>query len=235
MTINTTATNSKSIKSTAITIDGPIGSIEALLECTESTVANKQAQFISINCHPHSLHGGTLTNKVVHTLARTMAGLGIPSLRFNFRGVGKSQGEYDDGQGEQQDLAAVIDWMQQRYPNAKLIVSGFSFGAYVSCLAANKIDPDLLVSVAPPVKRFDFSNFKVPNCPWHVIMGDADELVDYHDVVDWFEHLQTEKGSSHKANLITMNQASHFFHGRLIELKQHLESVVTDFMQTDSI
>ena len=110
--------------------------------------AETNTQFIAVNCHPHSLHGGTMTNKVVHTVSRSIASLGIPSLRFNFRGVGGSAGEYDEGKGEQSDLVAVVEWMQTEYPDSKLLLSGFSFGSFVSAFAANNINPELSIVTA---------------------------------------------------------------------------------------
>jgi len=212
---------SMKITSQEINITGPVGNIQAVLDLPEEI----NARFISVNCHPHSLHGGTMTNKVVHTVSRSMAALGIPSLRFNFRGVAESEGEYDEGIGEQQDLAAAVDWMHQQYPQTKLILSGFSFGSFVSCLAANNLTPNLLLSVAPPVKRFDFDGFIQPECNWSVIIGDEDELVDYQEVTDWVA------GFERQPDLITMNGASHFFHGRLVELRQYIESRVLEHIK----
>ncbi len=209
------------INSKNIQIDGSQGYIQAVLDIAEEFI---NPHFISVNCHPHSLHGGTMTNKVVHTVSRSIAGLGIPSLRFNFRGVGESAGEYDEGIGEQEDLACVVDWMKEQYPNSKLILSGFSFGAFVSSFAASKICSDLLISIAPPVKRFDFDNFIRPNCEWTVIIGDEDELVEYQSVVDWVTSFESSP------RLITMTGASHFFHGRLVELRDNIENLVSSFV-----
>ena len=209
------------INSEKVTVAGPVGILEGILDIPDlprSTIDSPA--YISVNCHPHSLHGGSMTNKVIHTVSRCIAGLGIPSLRFNFRGVGKSEGSFDHGQGERQDLAAAIDWLEKRYPNAKLILSGFSFGAYVTALAANDLSPTLLLSVAPPVKRFDFDGFMRPRADWTVIMGDEDELVEFSAVQEWVTTFEPVP------QLVTMNGASHFFHGRLLELREHVESCV---------
>lgn len=210
------------ITSKNIQFYGSQGNIQAVLDIAEEFI---NPNFISVNCHPHSLHGGTMTNKVVHTVSRSIAGLGIPSLRFNFRGVGESAGEYDEGRGEQDDLACVIDWMKEQYPNSKLILSGFSFGSFVSSFAASKICPDLLVSIAPPVKRFDFDGFIRPDCNWTIIIGDEDELVEYQSVVDWVNSFESSP------RLITMPGASHFFHGRLVELRETIENLVSIFVR----
>ncbi|WP_196141128.1 alpha/beta hydrolase [Aliikangiella sp. G2MR2-5] len=213
------------LTSEKVTIAGPDGTIEALLDMPENL---SSAPYFSVNCHPHSLHGGSLSNKVVHTLSRTIAGLGFPSIRFNFRGVGNSEGKYDEGRGEQQDLEFVIKWMQQKFPDKKLILSGFSFGAYVSSFASPRLRPELLISVAPPVKRFDFNGFVRPDCDWRIIMGDDDELVDYSEVVEWVKLF--EKTPS----MITMKGASHFFHGRLVELRSHIEEIVSHHVNLSS-
>jgi len=204
------------ISTEPVRIEGPLGRLEAVLDRPQTD----RGAILAVNCHPHSLHGGSLSNKVTHTLSKAAASLGIPSLRFNFRGVGESEGVYDEGRGEQLDLLACVAWMQQTFPNRQLIVSGFSFGAYVSLLATSNITPDLMLSVAPPLKRFDFTEFVHPNCVWTVLMGDADELVDYAVVADWVNHLTPAP------ELVTFEGASHFFHGRLIELRDSVEQLI---------
>ncbi len=213
------------IISKEINIKGPVGNIQAIIDLP----AEINSQYISVNCHPHSLHGGTMTNKVVHTVSRSIAGLGIPSIRFNFRGVGESSGEYDEGKGEQDDLKAIVNWIKNEYPNAKLLLSGFSFGSFVSAFAANNLNPDLLISVAPPIKRVSFDGFERPNCDWKIIMGTEDELVDYDAVKEWVDGF--EQLAKQSPELITMDGASHFFHGRLIELREHVELIVSSFIE----
>ena len=106
------------------TIAGPVGSLEALLEIP----AGADGSRVAVICHPHPVHGGTMTNKVVHMLAKACNERGVPALRFNFRGVGASAGRYDEGEGETQDALAAIDWALQRWPGAALWAAGFSFG-----------------------------------------------------------------------------------------------------------
>ncbi|TQV89801.1 alpha/beta hydrolase [Aliikangiella coralliicola] len=227
------------INSQDVQISGPAGKIQAILDLPkgssltggasgDSSVSDCDASFISVNCHPHSLHGGTMTNKVVHTVSRSIAGLGIPSLRFNFRGVGASEGSYDEGRGEQLDLLAVVDWMKSRYPGKQLIVTGFSFGSFVSALAASQLQPSMLLSVAPPVQRFDFGDFVRPECDWTIIIGSKDELVEYSGVVEWVNSF------SDRPQMITMDDASHFFHGRLIELREKVENIVTQHINNQA-
>ena len=116
-------------------LGGPAGKLEALLEFREDSDLSGTV----VVCHPHPAHGGTMHNKVVHTLARAFVRLGFSSLRFNFRGTGKSEGEYDESRGELQDALAAIGWMRQRAPELPLWIGGFSFGAAIAIRAAIEI------------------------------------------------------------------------------------------------
>jgi len=206
------------IETEKVIIETENGYLEALLDKQSQNVQFND--YFAVCCHPHSLHGGTLTNKVVHTLSRAMASKGIPSIRFNFRGVGKSDGQFDDGIGEQEDLTSVVNWMQARYPNRQLILGGFSFGAFVSIMAAKSLNPHQLISIAPPVGRFDFSSMEVPSCQWSIIQGEEDELVKCEDVENW------SKGLGDHLSFIKVGGASHFFHGKLVELRTIVEAVI---------
>ncbi len=194
-------------------IEGAVGHLEATLDEPDSPERNA----IAVCCHPHPLHGGAMTNKVIHTVSRTLAGLGIPSLRFNFRGTGESQGEYDEGKGEQQDLIKAVEWMKEKYPERPLWLAGFSFGSWIAALQAKSLNAKQLISIAPPVNRFSFDEFQVPGCPWLVVQGDADDVVDPEAVFKWLDNL------SAKPDVIRMEGAGHFFHGRLVELRDRIE------------
>ncbi|ACV26081.1 alpha/beta hydrolase [Kangiella koreensis] len=194
-------------------IEGDAGPIEATLDQPESPERNA----IAVCCHPHPVHGGAMTNKVIYTVSRTLAGLGIPSLRFNFRGVGESAGDYDEGKGEQQDLIKAIEWMREKYPNRPLWLAGFSFGSWIAALQAKRQGANQLISIAPPVNRFSFDEFEIPDCPWLVVQGDADEVVDPDAVFKWLEDLSV------KPDVIRMEDAGHFFHSRLVELREQME------------
>ncbi|GAA4363075.1 alpha/beta hydrolase [Kangiella marina] len=197
-------------------IDGAIGAIEATLDTPNGDERNA----VAVCCHPHPVHGGAMTNKVIHTVSRTLASLGIPSIRFNFRGVGASEGSYDEGEGEQQDLLKVIEWAQKEYPGRPLWLAGFSFGSWIAALQAKSHNAAQLISIAPPVNRFSFDNFEIPDCPWLVVMGDADEVVDPEAVFNWIDELKPQP------ELIKMPEAGHFFHGRLVELREELEAAL---------
>ena len=154
---------SRPSKTEDLFIDGPAGKLETLVDYPVDTNAKKA---VAICCHPHPQHGGTMTNKVVYTLARAQLSLGLIAVRFNFRGKGKSEGEYGEGKGEMEDLRAVIQWVQQEYPEHRLWFSGFSFGSWISAMLAHEYDVDQLISIAPPVERGVFKNMEHPYCDW---------------------------------------------------------------------
>ena len=194
-----------------LSIDGPAGKLEAILEVPQS-----ESDRVAVVCHPHPLHGGTMQNKVTHTLARTFNQLGVPSVRFNFRGVGNSEGSYDQGRGETEDALAVLDYASHRFPGRKLWLAGFSFGAGVALEVSARRSLDLLVTVAPPVGRLDMSDVSQPSCRWIVVQGGNDELVDPDAVVNWVNSL--EPGPE----LMMFEEADHFFHGQLVVLRESL-------------
>jgi alpha/beta superfamily hydrolase len=190
---------------------GPAGAIETKLEFGDVTAAAPAA--FGVVCHPHPLFGGTMDNKVAHTLARAMLECGAPAFRFNFRGVGTSGGKFDNGTGEADDLVAVVAEGRRRFPAARLWLGGFSFGAFVALRAAARIVPDKLVAVAPPVARFDLGEVANPDCDWLLAQGDADDVVPAAEVLAWAAR------QPHQPRLHVLAGAGHFFHGRLHELK----------------
>jgi alpha/beta superfamily hydrolase len=200
-------------------INGPAGALEAIVETPdgrEGAVAGHYA----VLCHPHPLYGGTMDNKVVTTLAHAMRELGIPSVRFNFRGVGGSAGAFDAGAGETADAAGVAAWGASRWPGRRLIVAGFSFGAYVALALVQRVTPAHLVTIAPPVAMFDFSQFEAPRCPWLLVQGEADDVVDPRRVIEW-------AGTQvPPPRLVVMPATGHFFHGRLSELRDAVVDAV---------
>lgn len=201
-------------------ISGNAGSIEATIDPPQDL----QRKVVAVCCHPHPLHGGAMTNKVIHTVARTLAGLGITAVRFNFRGVGATEGVHDYGQGEQEDLVSVIEWAKQQYPDYQLWLAGFSFGSWITALQAHRHPVTQLISIAPPVNRFSFDDFIIPDCPWLVVQGDADEVVDPEAVFDWLNNMQP------RPTLVKMQGAGHFFHSRLIELRDNLEQQLSEHL-----
>ena len=192
-----------------LAIDGPDGPIEALIERPPQA----RSDIIAVCCHPHPLYGGTMQNKVVHTLARCALDQRVTSIRFNFRGVGGSAGVYDNGIGETDDALAVVDWCKRRLGATRLWSLGFSFGSFVAFRLAALRDAELLVTVAPPVQRFDFATLAVPRCPWLVAQGDRDDLVNHESVLEWTRKLQPAP------KVAILPGAEHFFHGRLTVLR----------------
>jgi alpha/beta superfamily hydrolase len=190
-------------------IDGPAGRLEAVIE----RPGEGALEGCAVVCHPHPQHGGTMHNKVVHTLVRAFVRSGYEALRFNFRGTEQSDGEYDEGNGELDDALATIAWMRARHASYPLWLAGFSFGAAIAVRAAAATHVDGLISVAPAISRFATGMESQPDCPWLIVQGDEDELVDVDETVEWFDGL--EPGPE----LLIVPQGEHFFHGRLTELR----------------
>jgi hypothetical protein len=189
-------------------IEGPAGVLEAVVE--EPAAAGPS---YAVVCHPHPLYGGTMDNKVVTTVARALNDAGISTVRFNFRGVGASAGAYGEGVGETADADAVASWGAQRWPGQALILAGFSFGAYVVLRLAQPRVPRYLIAVAPALELFDAFGMAAPRCPWLVVQGDADEVVDPATIINWVNGLDA------KPRLVVLPGAGHLFHGRLRELR----------------
>lgn len=202
----------------AFTFQGQVGELEALI----TIPVDADSRYMAILGHPHSLQGGTMNNKVVTTLSRMFKDLGIASIRFNFRGVGLSAGVYDAGVGESADMLLLAKVCQQNYPDAQLIFAGFSFGSYVSYRAAAKCPHALLISIAPAVHHYDYSEFPVSMAPWIIIQGDKDDVVPVEKVRDFVSTL----GSS--AIYLEFPDTGHFFHGKLIELKSMLLDIIKE-------
>jgi alpha/beta superfamily hydrolase len=196
-------------------LPGPAGQIEALLELPagEPPADGGVPHRFGVVCHPHPLYGGTLDNKVVYTVARAFLELGVPAIRFNFRGVGGSAGRYDEGSGETEDVLAVIGYGRERWPGASPWLAGFSFGGAVAVRAAGQARPERLVAVAPGVTRVAMEGVASPACPWLLVQGDADDVIEPAAVLAWAQRQSTPP------TLRILTGAGHFFHGRLHELR----------------
>jgi alpha/beta superfamily hydrolase len=193
----------------ALEVDGPAGRIEVVI-----TDPGEDRKGYALVAHPHSLHGGTMDNKVVQTLAKAFYTLGYAAVRFNFRGVGKSDGVFDDGRGELDDLLAVERFANGRFGNVEKVLAGFSFGSFVAASAAEQVDPRFLVLIAPAVGRFPLGAVRKNTL---VIHGAEDDVVLLNDVFDWARPQQIP--------VVVFPGAGHFFHGLLIEL----QNLVTKF------
>jgi uncharacterized protein len=187
-------------------IAGPAGAIECAID---SPVAAPRG--LAVICHPHPQHGGTMDNKVVQTLARAFVQLGYTGVRFNFRGIGASQGGWDEGRGEIDDASAVI--AAHRAPGQPLVLAGFSFGGYVARQAALHLPEgaaaERLVLVAPAVRNFELPPVSASTL---VIHGEADDVVPLQALFDW--------ARPQSLPVTVLPGAGHFFHGQLPVLKQ---------------
>lgn len=193
-----------------IQITGPAGPLEVLIE-----PAQDPGGPLCVVCHPHPQYGGTLDNKVVYTLARAANELGAIAVRFNFRGVGHSAGAFDHGVGELDDLLAVVAWARAAYPDRSLHLAGFSFGAAVALRGHVAADATSLLLVAPPAGMGYLDEAIAPRRPWHVIHGSRDELIGLDVLRRW---LATAAGAT--PPLTVIDDADHFFHGRLTPLRE---------------
>jgi hypothetical protein len=161
-----------------------------------------------------------MRNKVVTIMERALRESGLATVRFNFRGAGDSEGTFDDGRGEFDDLMAVVDWLRRTRPDDDLWLGGFSFGAWLSLRAAQDLPVRMLISIAPPVERYGFSELMPPNCPWLVVQGDEDEVVSPSAVRAWVDALDS------KPDLVVMDGSGHFFHRRLMDLRGLIKNAV---------
>lgn len=193
----------------SLSINGPAGRVQALLAAPAGAVKG-----CVLICHPHPLFGGNMDNKVVYTLASCALRAGYVAMRFNFRGVGRSQGTHDQGKGEADDVVFLASELRSRVPG-RLVLAGFSFGAFVSLSAAQRVRPDGLISIAPPFgKYFDDAPLPpAPGCPWLVLHSQDDEVVSYRETADILRRYKPPP------NLVTLDGAGHFFHARLADIQ----------------
>jgi hypothetical protein len=201
----------------AVTLHGPAGRIEALCEVPSPAHARAGAAVI---CHPHPLHGGTMHNKVVTMVERTLRELGLNTVRFNFRGVGASEGTFDDGNGELHDLLAVLEWVRTARPHDDVWLAGFSFGSFVAAKAVRHVPVKHLITIAPPVGKYPFDALPNPNCPWLIVQGEDDDVVSAPAVFDWVASM------SEPPMLVRMPDTGHFFHRRLMDLRGAIKNAV---------
>ena len=200
-------------------IQGHVGLLEIVLH--EPYV---DAAYVIV-CHPHPLHGGTMDNKVVTMTAKAYDDLGCNSIRFNYRGVGASEGEYGENHGEVEDSIAVVHWLLKNRDVKKIYFAGFSFGAYIAAKAAahtqnlGVVMVEHVLLIAPSVLNSPFDDATPFGVRTSVIMGDQDDVVPFDDVQNWADKL------SPPVDLITMEGAGHFFHGRLTELKANIKTL----------
>jgi alpha/beta superfamily hydrolase len=187
-----------------IFIDGPAGMLETVINDP-----GEKRSGIALIAHPHPLFGGTLNNKVVQTVAKAFFELDYCALRPNLRGVGESQGRYDEGKGETQDMLAVAEYATDQFGDLPLVLAGFSFGAFVQSRVIKHLPAEKLVLIAPAVGRFDIGTVPANTL---VIHGDQDDVVPLAAVLAWAQ--------PQELRVMVLPGAGHFFHGRLPQLKQ---------------
>lgn len=202
-------------------LSGPAGKLEVITDVAEHADARRG---VAVICHPNPVQGGTMHNKVVTMVERALRESGLDTMRFNFRGTGDSEGSYDDGNGESDDLASVVAWVRKVRPGDALWLAGFSFGSYVTIRSAAKLQAKALISIAPPAGRWSFETITVPTCPWLVVMGEADEVVEPQAVFDWIDSLEQPP------ELVRMPETGHFFHRRLMDLRGAVKHAIRDWL-----
>lgn len=198
------AEDSLRLKRHKLRIDTPGGRMETVIDDP-----GESRKGLLLVAHPHPLQGGSMENKVVHTLARVAADHDYVAVRPNFRGVGMSEGEYDKGRGETEDMLAIIEFVSKNYPGLPWRLAGFSFGGYVQHRVAKHVQTDCVLLVAPAVNLYDFD---APVSATRLIHGDLDEVVPLANAQTW--------AAQHHVPLTVIKGSDHFFHGKLAELKQ---------------
>jgi uncharacterized protein len=188
---------------------------------------------IALLLHPHPQHGGTMNNKVVYALYQSFVRRGFSTLRFNFRGVGRSQGQFDNGPGELSDAASALDWAQTYNPNAQTCwIAGFSFGAWVAMqLMMRRPEISGFISIAPPASIHDFS-FLAP-CPASglILHGDRDDMVPQSSVDKLAQKLQKQKNI--EIDYRTLKGCDHFFQEHLKDMNDHVEQYLNKNLNLD--
>jgi hypothetical protein len=200
-----------------VDIPGPAGRLEGLLQSREV----RDPGLAALVCHPHPAYGGTMHSKVVHRVASVVVERGAAVLRFNFRGVGKSEGGYDQGIGELEDARAAFAWLRGRFPRARFWIAGFSFGSWIAArLAAAEPAFERLVMVAPPVTRSGFQVLRSSAVPKLVVQGTADENCPLEALEREFPTWAEPK------RLVKVEGATHFFDKRLGDLAKALDEAL---------
>jgi uncharacterized protein len=204
-------------------IQGPAGRLEALLELPPPD-AGRPPRAAVVFAHPLPTDGGTMHTKVVYRSAKALARIGCAVLRFNFRGVGLSEGAWDNAVGEMADFRAALDEMAGRYPDTELWAGGFSFGSYVA-LNVGAVDPrvSVLIGIAPPLDRYDFSAVAVSAKPKFFVQGERDELCPLKRLYEFYGGLPEPK------DLVVIEGADHLFDGKVLEVGDALEDLLGDF------
>lgn len=200
-------------------IAGPAGTLEILVDEPSSP-----PRAAVVFAHPLPTHGGTMHTKVVFQGAKALARIGCVVIRFNFRGVGRSDGTWDEGRGEMDDYRAALDYAASRHPGLELWAAGFSFGSHIA-MRAGAADTRVcaLIGIAPPVNKYDFAAVIASTKPKFVVHGMLDELIPLKAVRQFYARLQEPK------ELVEIDRANHLFDGQAPEVGEALEDLLGDF------
>jgi hypothetical protein len=206
-----------------VMINGPEGRLEGRYYQSEDPSAP-----VAIVLHPHPQHGGTMNNKVVYRLFHAFARNGFSVLRINFRGVGRSQGEYDGGVGELCDAAVALDWLQQQNPNASSYwIGGFSFGSWIGMqLLMRRPEVQGFLAISPPAGKYDFTFLSPCPAPGIVLQGDQDSIVSEDEVAKLVDRLNKQKRAIVDYNVIL--GADHFFRNHLDRMDEYLDEYLKE-------
>lgn len=206
---------------------GPAGPLEAVLD---EPAEGKPLRAAVVFAHPHPQYGGTMHTKTVFQGAKGLSRIGCAVLRFNFRGVGRSAGEFDRGPGELRDFVAALDYMAARYPGARLWAAGFSFGAWVALEVGAADDRvSVMIGIAPPVAtsvsdmNYDFPNTLASAKPKFFVQGEADEVCPLEAMWKFYGQLEEPK------ELVVIDGADHLFEGKTTEVGEALEDLLGDY------
>ena len=211
--------------STITDLQGPAGRLEAILDGSK-----EPPRAAVVFAHPHPQYGGTMHTKAVYQGAKGLTRIGCAVLRFNFRGVGASQGAFDTGEGEKQDFTAALDYMAAKYPGIQLWAAGFSFGSWVA-LEVGAVDDrvSVLIGIAPPVvtsvsgMEYNFPNTEASSKPKFFVQGEADEVCPVEGMWTFYGKLLEPK------ELVVIDGANHLFEGQTPEVGEALEDLLGDY------
>ena len=200
-------------------IPGPAGPLEALIDLPDS-----EPRAVAVFGHPHPLHGGTMHTKALYQAAKAMPRIGVAALRFNFRGVGRSVGTFDSGAGEKDDFRAALAYVEQRFPDLPIWAAGMSFGSWIAMtVGAEDARVSLLLAIAPPVDRYDFSALQTCTLPKFIVHGESDELISIKEIRKFYAQIPEPR------ELVTIEDANHLFEGKTSLVGDAVEDLLADF------